>query len=816
MKKTILFLILLANVLMVAAQDESPRNINLTATEKELVKGNNNFAFNLFRQTRDGESQILSPLSITYVLSLLNNGVTGDSWQEIRTVLGQGDVDADTINAFCSKLIHETATLDDMTRVLTANAIYMNEGKGNQIKPAFAEMAAEYYDVTPEVRNFYDGVTRDVINQWSSDHTEGMIPEILSENDFDPGAVSYLLNSLYFKGGWTDKFPKDNTFSAYFGANHDRMVQMMYQNSDFLYAQNHIYQAVVLPYGNMAYQMTVFLPWYGKTLDDVLDYLNGDNWNADIYEPYNVDLYLPSLETESDMDLTDILKDMGMPSPFIKYDITEFCESPAFISMVKQGAKIKLDEDGTEAAATTVVAVGRGGEKYAEFVADRPFLYVISEQSTGIILFMGQYMGEPIIDENPRQTITLNDDEKQWVKGNNDFAFNLFRTARNDMSQVLSPLSITFALGMLNNGAAGQTLQEINQVLGFGDAGADAINAFCKKMLTESGTLDNTTKAMIANTIFVSDLYHLQDAFVQKAQEYYDATPETRNFHDGQTLDVINQWASDHTEGLIEKILNPNEFDPDAVSYLLNAIYFKGEWTSPFEKSYTKEEPFDGGAPVPMMMSWRKMQYAETENFQMVRLPYGNKAYEMTIFLPKEGYTIDDVVSDLNGENWRVSTSEYDVELKIPRFEVETDVRLNDIMAMLGMPSAFDYRAAEFPYFCDSPVFIQLMKQNAKIKVDEEGTEAAAVTVIVVEPSGGEFDVAEFIANRPFLYTINENSTGAIFFIGQYMGETTSHISDIHVQEPTDNAIYDLTGRRLTTPPTRGIYIQNGQKIVVR
>ena len=99
---------------------------------------------------------------------------------------------------------------------------------------------------------------------------------------------------------------------------------------------------------------------------------------------------------------------------------------------------------------------------------------------------------------------------------------------------------------------------------------------------------------------------------------------------------------------------------------------------------------------------------------------------------------------------------------------------------------------------------------------DEEGTEAAAVTVIVVEPSGGEFDVAEFIANRPFLYTINENSTGAIFFIGQYMGETTSHISDIQVQQPDDNAIYDLTGRRLTTPPTRGICIQNGQKIVVR
>ena len=815
MKKTILFLILVVNVLMVAAQEEAPRNIELTATEKELVKGNNDFAFNLFRQARNGESQILSPLSITYVLSLLNNGITGDSWQEIRTVLGQGDVDADTINAFCSKLIHETATLDDMTRVLAANAIYMNEGEGNQIKPAFAATAAEYYDVVPEVRDFHDGVTRDVVNQWSSDHTEGLIPEILTVDDFDEDAVSYLLNSLYFKGEWTDKFPKENTFSAYFGDNYDRMAQMMCQNSDFLYAQNNIYQSVVLPYGNKAFQMTVFLPWFGRTLDDVIDYLNGSNWNADNYKPCSVDLYLPALETKTDIYLKDILSAMGMPSPFVNYDITEFCQSPAFISMMKQSAKIKLDEDGTEAAATTVVEVNKSST-FTQFIADRPFLYVISEQSTGVILFVGQYMGEPIVDDNPRQTITLSDDEKQWVKGSNDFALNLFRTARNDMSQVFSPLSITFALGMLNNGAAGQTQQEINQVLGFGDAGADAINAFCKKMLTESGALDKTTKAMIANTIFVSDLYHLQDAFVQKAQEYYEATPETRNFHDGQTLDVINQWASDHTESLIQRILTPDEFDPDAVSYLLNAIYFKGTWTNPFEQSLTKEEPFDGGAPVPMMKAWREMQYAEKEEYQLARLPYGNGAYEMNIFLPKEGYTIDDVVDDLNGENCHVSTRAYDVYFKMPRFEVETDVHLNDIMAMLGMPSAFDYRIAEFPYFCDSPIFIQLMKQNAKIKVNEEGTEAAAVTVIGVEPTGGMPEYVDFIADHPFLYTITENSTGAIFFIGQYMGETTSQISDIQVQQPADNAIYDLTGRRLTTLPTRGIYIQDGRKIVVR
>ena len=179
-------------------------------------------------------------------------------------------------------------------------------------------------------------------------------------------------------------------------------------------------------------------------------------------------------------------------------------------------------------------------------------------------------------DDNPLKDIELSDEERELVKKNNDFALNLFRQARDKESQVLSPLSITYALGMLNNGAAGKTQQEINDVLGFGKAGADAINTFCRKMLTESGNLDKETKVKIANTIYVNKDYELQAPFVKKAFDYYDATPETRDFNDGKTMDVINQWASDHTEGMIKEILNEDNYNPFAVSYLLNAIYFNG------------------------------------------------------------------------------------------------------------------------------------------------------------------------------------------------------------------------------------------------
>ena len=137
---------------------------------------------------------------------------------------------------------------------------------------------------------------------------------------------------------------------------------------------------------------------------------------------------------------------------------------------------------------------------------------------------------------------------------------------------------------MLNNGAAGETLAQINKVLGFEKSGADSINAFCYKMLSMSSNTDPLTKVMIANNIYVNKDYELNPNFVQKVRTFYNAEPETRDFEDGQTMDVINQWASDHTEQMIQKVLDEESYDSDAVSYLLNAIYFKGTWTYKFTR----------------------------------------------------------------------------------------------------------------------------------------------------------------------------------------------------------------------------------------
>ena len=374
---------------------------------------------------------------------------------------------------------------------------------------------------------------------------------------------------------------------------------------------------------------------------------------------------------------------------------------------------------------------------------------------------------------------------------------------------------------MLNNGADGQTLKEINQTLGFGEAGADAINTFCQKMLKEANTLDLETKALIANTIFVNEGlgYRLQEGFIDKANGYYNAQPQNRDFADGETMDVINQWASDHTEGMIPEVLNEDTFKPRAVSYLLNALYFKGMWSSPFKKEMTTNESFGGGKEVPMMHKMgQDFQYAENDLYQAIRLPYGNGAYEMTVFLPREDKTVGDVLDALNGSNWQFDGCPTEVDLKLPRFETGTNQNLVKTMSDLGMPTAFG-EYADFPHFCNAPVYISNMFQVAKIKLDEEGTEAAAVTVIQMDETGisSPPEPKPFHANRPFLYIISEQSTGAIFFIGQYTGGVTADFGTGIVATKTeskaasDSQIYNLSGQRLSQEPAHGLYIKDGK-----
>lgn len=838
MKKYTLLAISILMALTTLAQDYEPKTITLTDAERRLVEQNSDFAFNLFRKTRGTDNHVISPLSITYALGMLNNGADGVTREEICRVLSGGQetgyADIATMNAFCRKMLTESNLLDEDTRVAIANTIYFNgDRKELSLKTAFKNAAAAYYDATPSVLSFSDKATLGIINQWATDHTDGMIHDLLKESDMeDPNLVSFLLNAICFKGAWMNQFDEKQTQYSYFDGT-KRTAMMMWQLGEFKIAMTDLYESIILPYGNGSYQMTIFLPRNGKTLDDVVEAINGTNWNAAKYSNYRVGLHLPRIETDTTQDLMEIMSALGMGNAFNGHGFMDFCyfgnnEDDSYqclISMMRQKAHLKLDEKGTEAAAATAIGMaGSSFYQYDVFNANHPFLYIISERSTGSIFFIGQYMGEPL--KNVRHDITLTDQERQLVESNNNFAFRLFSKARGNESSIMSPLSITFALGLMNNGATGQTQKEICDVLGFGDAGADGINQFCRKMLSEAPTLDEETTAEIANTIFVNSGvgYSLQQGFKDKALQFYDATPQALNFHDEATMDIINQWASEHTHGMIPTILDKKTFKPGSVSYLLNALYFKGTWAKKFYKELTTDEPFNGGAPEPMMIQYSEFDYADNDLYQAIRLPYGNGAYLMTLFLPREGKTIADVLSGMDGHNWQFrSSNEYDyVDLKMPRFKTDTRLQLVKIMRELGMPTAFE-PGAEFPYFCNVPDFyISNMFQKAAIDLDEEGTTAAAVTGIEGQTGENQPRIATFHANRPFFYIISERSTGTIFFIGQFLGSITAGVTKME-NGKTDTSlqpIYDLQGRRVGTGHTKGLkpglYIVGGKKVMIK
>ena len=389
--------------------------------------------------------------------------------------------------------------------------------------------------------------------------------------------------------------------------------------------------------------------------------------------------------------------------------------------------------------------------------------------------------------------VQLTAEQTVFANDNNAFTLNFFQSLNGktkNQSIVCSPLSITYVLSMVNDAATGTTEQELEQTLGFHAGGIQAVNNYCKNLIDNLPHVDEKVQLNIANAIFVNDKYQLKKQFQQDMANYYDAKAEALDFSSLSTLDRINGWCDEKTRGMIPTILE--RVDPRTVSYLLNAIYFKAEWASMFEKKDTREEVFttpDGETRVPLMHQNVYMNYLRNDQYAAVSIPYGNGQWMMTVMLPEDGKTTDDVISSLAASGWSTDflknplreARRYAVDLKLPRFETAFDTDdaggLIELLMGMGIRRAFDGNSAEIPNMCENgDLYISMMKQKAKIKVNEEGSEAAAVTIAGVNFTSAGGDTQEppkatFHANRPFVYVIHEQSSGVILFVGKFMGK---------------------------------------------
>lgn len=384
-----------------------------------------------------------------------------------------------------------------------------------------------------------------------------------------------------------------------------------------------------------------------------------------------------------------------------------------------------------------------------------------------------------VIDMLPKtQYIELTQEQKALVAKSNDFSFNLYRAihaADNQKSNITSPLSVAYVLGMLNDGAAGNTAKEISQVLGFG-ATKQTINEYCKALIDQAPMADPSVILQIANIIAANQDVTLEKDFKNDMQNYYSAEVASLDFSKQSSVDYLNSWCKEKSGGMIPSIIDA--LSPEDLLVLMNAVYFKATWTEKFDEKETQEEVFtkaDGSTiKLPMMHRNAQIRYCTNDVYTGIWLPFGSgDRWSMKVLLPEEGKTIDDIVRSLTGESWENNYWQHAiVDIKMPRFSTKSDIMLNDMVSKLGAPSIFDPQKADFSLISKNQkqFYVSQMKQKAAIEVNEEGTKTTAVTVSMMTGSNIVNGKGEFHANRPFVYVIQEWSSGAIFFIGTFQG----------------------------------------------
>lgn len=395
--------------------------------------------------------------------------------------------------------------------------------------------------------------------------------------------------------------------------------------------------------------------------------------------------------------------------------------------------------------------------------------------------------GDPIT-QLPRQLSTA---EVAVVDASTAFGLELLRetVARDDRPNVvLSPLSASMALGMTLNGAAGATFDDMRAVLDFEELTQAAINGAYADLIELLTTLDPAVRFEIANAVWTNQDVPFHQAFIDAVKEAFAAETASSDFGDPATLEAINEWVADATDGTIEKILD--SLDPEQVALLLNAIYFEGAWTVEFDPADTGPSTFtraDGSTVEVQMMSVADEEYplGGGPGYAAAELPYGGGAYAMVVVVPYDDAR--DFAATLDADAWSgildsLSPTEVD-RLAIPRFTLSWDGYLNDALKAMGMEVAFDGRA---DFTAMSPVGDQLcidfVRQKTFIEVDERGTRAAAVTAVGIGPTS----FTGLVADRPFLFAIRERLSGAILFTG-LVGDPTA-------QDPGPQPFVDTCG----------------------
>ena len=370
--------------------------------------------------------------------------------------------------------------------------------------------------------------------------------------------------------------------------------------------------------------------------------------------------------------------------------------------------------------------------------------------------------------------IDLTSDQIALIESGNSFAFDIFRKVVENSEEpeniMISPLSISYALSMTLNGANGATRDSMLKALRVSGITPEEINISYQKLTEALLSVDKRVLMTIANSVWTREGFPVKEAFIDILETYYDAESRQFDIMDPEAHVIINQWIEDNTNGLIKEMLE--KLEPDVVMLLINAIYFKGMWKYQFDENNTDQKNFytdnDVTVEVPMMSQNADFPVYRGDNFTLAELPYGQGNFVMDIILPDDYDGINRIlplVTESSFNNWISQAHETDVDLYLPRFKYGFKKKLKDILSDMGMGIAFS-GCADFTNIADADLNIQDVIHQAFIETNEEGTEAAAATVVIIELTSINPTPMVFNANHPFIYIIRETTTNSIIFMG--------------------------------------------------
>lgn len=371
--------------------------------------------------------------------------------------------------------------------------------------------------------------------------------------------------------------------------------------------------------------------------------------------------------------------------------------------------------------------------------------------------------------------------DEKFISSNLKFAIKVFHKIEEQNSHeniFISPLSLSIALAMTYNGSLAETQKAMANTLEFRNMLLNMVNDEYSKLIRSLQNYDASVQLSISNSIWINDNFPVKKDFIKKNEDYFFAKVANLDFSLTNAADIINTWIEQNTNGKISNVIPV--IDPSDIMFIINALYFKGDWKFQFDEANTEEDNFylSNGTTqkVPMMSNGgRDYTYYFSNSFSAVRMPYGRDIISMYIFLPNYGYELGDFLTNLNIENWNNWMTSFDslpepdprFVFKLPKFKLEYEKNFNEMLKALGMEIAFT-SSANFGGISDTPIWIGYVKQKTFIEVNEKGSEAAAVTVISPirsEPPG-------FIANRPFFFTIRDDRSGTILFMGKILEPT--------------------------------------------